>query len=90
MARMTCCCDGDERLRPQAGAGIAARDAPPGCAFTVGHATRPIDAFTALVAAHGVTLLVDVRTVPHSRHHPQFDAQAPARSRARRACSRTA
>lgn len=29
-----------------------------------------------MLAAHGVTLLVDVRTVPRSRHNPQFNAEA--------------
>ncbi|MEO7151339.1 MAG: DUF488 domain-containing protein [Burkholderiaceae bacterium] len=44
--------------------------------LTVGHSTRPIDAFVALLAAHGVTQLVDVRTVPRSRHNPQFSGDA--------------
>ena len=35
-----------------------------GCqVLTVGHSTRPIDEFIALLAGHGVTRLVDVRTV---------------------------
>lgn len=29
-----------------------------------------------MLEAHGVDLLVDVRTVPRSRHNPQFNAQA--------------
>jgi uncharacterized protein (DUF488 family) len=48
--------------------------------YTVGHSTRPIDAFIALIAAHGVTRLADVRTVPKSRHNPQFGAESLARS----------
>lgn len=40
--------------------------------FTVGHSTHPIDEFIALLEAHGVSSLVDVRTVPKSRHNPQF------------------
>jgi uncharacterized protein (DUF488 family) len=43
--------------------------------LTVGHSTRPIDEFVALLAAQGVTQLVDVRTVPRSRHNPQFGAE---------------
>lgn len=43
--------------------------------FTVGHSTRPLDEFVALLTGHGVTLLVDVRTVPRSRHNQQFNAQ---------------
>jgi uncharacterized protein (DUF488 family) len=44
--------------------------------LTIGHSTRPIDEFVTLLAAHGVTQLVDVRTVPRSRHNPQFNADA--------------
>lgn len=40
--------------------------------FTVGHSTRPIEDFVALLEAHGVERVVDVRTVPRSRHNPQF------------------
>ncbi len=44
--------------------------------LTVGHSTRPIDEFLALLTAHDVTLLVDVRTVPRSRRNPQFNTDA--------------
>jgi len=40
--------------------------------FTIGHSTRPIDAFIDLLKAHRVQRLVDVRTIPQSRHNPQF------------------
>jgi uncharacterized protein (DUF488 family) len=40
--------------------------------LTIGHSTRPIEEFLRLLQAHGVTVLVDVRTVPRSRHNPQF------------------
>lgn len=43
--------------------------------LTVGHSTRPIEEFIELLVAHGVTQLVDVRTVPRSRHNPQFNAE---------------
>jgi uncharacterized protein (DUF488 family) len=42
--------------------------------FTIGHSTRPIDEFIAMLRAHGVERLLDVRTVPRSRFNPQFDA----------------
>ncbi|HEY4958909.1 MAG TPA: DUF488 domain-containing protein, partial [Caldimonas sp.] len=35
-----------------------------------------IDEFVALLTSHGVTQLVDVRTVPRSRHNPQFNGDA--------------
>ena len=41
--------------------------------LTVGHSTRPLAEFIALLKAHSVTRLIDVRTVPRSRHNPQFD-----------------
>ena len=48
--------------------------------FTVGHSTHPIDEFISLLTAHGVKKLIDVRTVPKSRHNPQFNADALAAS----------
>jgi uncharacterized protein (DUF488 family) len=48
--------------------------------FTVGHSTKPIKEFLQLLQAHGVELLVDVRTVPRSRHNPQFEGDALAKS----------
>lgn len=41
--------------------------------MTIGHSTRPIDEFIHLLRSHGVQRLVDVRTVPRSRHNPQFN-----------------
>ena len=41
--------------------------------LTIGHSTRPLDEFIRLFQAHGVTRVVDVRTVPRSRHNPQFN-----------------
>ena len=43
--------------------------------LTVAHSTRSIEEFIDLLVAHGVTQLVDVRTVPRSRHNPQFNAE---------------
>ena len=43
--------------------------------LTVGHSTRPLDDFNALLNDHGVELLADVRTVPRSRHNPQFNRE---------------
>ena len=41
--------------------------------FTIGHSTRPIKEFIGLLKAHQVRRLVDVRTIPRSRHNPQFN-----------------
>ena len=43
--------------------------------FTIGHSTRTIDEFIDLLKTYAVTLLVDVRTVPRSRHNPQFNKE---------------
>ncbi len=48
--------------------------------LTIGHSTRPIEAFVALLAAHAVTLVADVRAAPYSRRHPQFSRETLARS----------
>jgi len=41
--------------------------------FTIGHGTRSIEEFTALLKEAAVTLVIDVRTVPRSRTNPQFN-----------------
>ncbi|MGH8801583.1 MAG: DUF488 family protein, partial [Casimicrobiaceae bacterium] len=41
--------------------------------FTIGHSTRPLPEFVSLLARQQVTLLLDVRTMPRSRHNPQFN-----------------
>jgi uncharacterized protein (DUF488 family) len=47
--------------------------APSPIVMTIGHSTRPLDEFIRLLQAHAVTCVVDVRTVPRSRHNPQFN-----------------
>ncbi|HZP79381.1 MAG TPA: DUF488 domain-containing protein [Pseudolabrys sp.] len=44
--------------------------------FTIGHSTRSIDEFIALLQEHAIEIVVDVRTVPRSRTNPQFNADA--------------
>jgi uncharacterized protein (DUF488 family) len=41
--------------------------------LTIGHSTHSLDEFVGLLRAHGVTRVVDVRTVPRSFHNPQFN-----------------
>lgn len=52
-----------------------ATEAPPQV-LTIGHSTRPIDEFIRMLKAHDVSCLVDVRTIPRSRHNPQFNSDA--------------
>jgi uncharacterized protein (DUF488 family) len=44
--------------------------------YTIGHSTRALDEFVALLQEHGVHTLVDVRSVPRSRRNPQFNRDA--------------
>jgi uncharacterized protein (DUF488 family) len=46
--------------------------------FTIGHSTRPIAEFIELLQANAVTQLIDIRTIPKSRHNPQFNSDALA------------
>jgi hypothetical protein len=41
--------------------------------LTIGHSTRSIEEFVRLLTMHGVHRVVDVRTIPKSRHNPQFN-----------------
>ena len=47
--------------------------------WTIGHSTRSLEALLALLHAHGIERLVDVRRFPRSRRHPQFDVATLAR-----------
>ena len=49
---------------------------PPNAVFTVGHSTHPLEDFVTLVRAYGVRGIADIRSVPRSRHNPQFNADA--------------
>jgi uncharacterized protein (DUF488 family) len=44
--------------------------------YTVGHSTRSLADFVALIAAHGIRQLVDIRSIPRSRRHPHFSQDA--------------
>jgi len=46
---------------------------PEGAVFTIGHSTLPIEDFIAILRAYGVQTLADIRTIPRSRHNPQFN-----------------
>ena len=47
----------------------------PTIVLTIGHSTRSLEELLALLGAHGVEHLVDVRTIPRSRHNPQFNRE---------------
>jgi uncharacterized protein (DUF488 family) len=48
--------------------------------LTIGHSTLPIDTFLAILRENGVSTLADIRTIPKSRHNPQFAQENLARS----------
>jgi uncharacterized protein (DUF488 family) len=48
--------------------------------FTIGHSTHSIEEFIALLDTNGIRHLVDVRSIPKSRHVPQFNSDALAAS----------
>jgi uncharacterized protein (DUF488 family) len=43
--------------------------------FTIGHSTRTWTAFLELLRAHRIQRVVDVRSIPRSRHNPQFNRE---------------
>ncbi|HTV07226.1 MAG TPA: DUF488 domain-containing protein [Acidobacteriaceae bacterium] len=48
--------------------------------FTIGHSTLPIEVFLDILREDKVRMVADIRTVPKSRHNPQFAQEnlAPA------------
>ena len=53
---------------------------PDGAIFTIGHSTLPIERFISILESYGIERLVDIRTIPRSRHNPQFNDTALAES----------
>lgn len=48
--------------------------------YTIGHSTHPIDDFIAILKSYDNQQLVDIRTIPRSRHNPQFEQAALKKS----------
>jgi len=46
--------------------------------FTIGHSTRPIEEFVDILKAYGIEFVIDVRTIPKSRHNPQYNSSTLA------------
>ena len=46
--------------------------------YTVGHSTRTLEELVALLRAFDISVLADIRTIPRSRHNPQFNAETLA------------
>jgi uncharacterized protein (DUF488 family) len=56
------------------------KEEPSPLVMTIGHSTQTIEEFIRLLQIHGATCVVDVRTVPRSRHNPQFNKASLPRS----------
>ena len=48
--------------------------------YTIGHSNRTLEEFENLLEHFGIQLLIDVRTVPRSRHVPHFNTDNLARA----------
>jgi uncharacterized protein (DUF488 family) len=44
--------------------------------YTIGHSTRTIDEFVSMLQVYRIKIVADVRTIPKSRHNPQFNEKA--------------
>jgi uncharacterized protein (DUF488 family) len=64
------------KTKVKTGGRVGKRSPNAGTSFTVltvGHSTRTLEEFVSLLQAHGATCVADVRTMPRSRHNPQFN-----------------
>ena len=52
----------------------------PELVFTIGHSNRTIEDFVGLLWQNGIACLLDIRTIPKSRHNPQFSQEQLAAS----------
>ncbi len=48
--------------------------------YTIGHSTRALEEFVALLREHGVTRLADIRRYPGSRRYPHFSGESLERT----------
>jgi uncharacterized protein (DUF488 family) len=43
--------------------------------FTIGHSTRSIDEFLQILRHYNIQEVIDIRTIPKSRHNPQYNCE---------------
>ena len=67
-----CCCTAHRTVHDRAGA-AAVTSTLDAIVCTIGHSNRPIEDFIGLFWANEVAQVIDVRTMPRSRHNPQFN-----------------
>jgi uncharacterized protein (DUF488 family) len=51
-----------------------------GILYTIGHSTRPLDEFIAVLQSHSIQTLVDIRSFPISRRLPHFNRESLEKS----------
>ena len=44
--------------------------------YTIGHSTRTLDELVGMLLSFDVSVLADIRTIPRSRHNPQFNGDS--------------
>jgi uncharacterized protein (DUF488 family) len=44
--------------------------------YTIGHSNHPLGKFVEMLTSQGIELIADVRTIPRSRHNPQYNSDA--------------
>src|ERR1700692_3793560 len=54
----------------------SATDKPGAKLSTIAHSTRALDEFSAVLQAHSIQTLVDIRSLPMSRRLPHFNREA--------------
>jgi uncharacterized protein (DUF488 family) len=54
---------------------ISSLRTPGSVVFTLGHGTRSLEEFVHILKTAGIQLVVDIRTIPRSRHNPQFNRE---------------
>src|ERR1700688_5144542 len=54
----------------------SATDKPGATLYTIGHSTRALDEFSAVLQAHSIQTLVDIRSLPMSRRLPHFNRES--------------
>jgi uncharacterized protein (DUF488 family) len=58
-----------------ADAGLKHHQWQPDTIFTIGHSTHPIEEFIGILKTYDIETIVDIRTIPRSRHNPQFSQE---------------
>ncbi len=48
--------------------------------YTIGHSSRSLDEFVELLKINNICRVVDIRTIPGSRHNPQFNREVFSKS----------